>query len=52
MSEGPSKEESVELKKEMMKVPWSQVQEKMQIRTAEDAGLTNIEGRRLLNEKH
>ena len=28
MCEGPSQEESVELKKEMVKVPWLQVQEK------------------------
>ena len=42
-------EESLELEKEMVKVPWLQVQEKMQIRTDKDAGLTNIEKRRLLN---
>ena len=43
------KEVSVELKKEMMKAPWLQVQEKIQMSTAEDACLTKIEGRRLLN---
>ena len=33
----------------MAKVPWLQVQEKIQTSTAEDACLAKIEGRRLLN---
>ena len=48
MCEGPCQKESIERKKEMVKVPWLQVQEKMQISTTEDACLTKIERRRLL----
>ena len=49
MCKGPCQEESNEREKEMVKVPWLQVQEKMQIRTDKDAGVTKIEKRRLLN---
>ena len=51
MCEGPCQEESVEREKEMVKVPWLQVQEKMQMSTAEDACFNKIEGRRLLYTK-
>ena len=37
MCEGPCQKESIERKKEMVKVPWLQVQEKMRMSTAKDA---------------
>ena len=48
MSEAPSQEDSVEHKKEMVKVPQLKVQEKIQIRTAKDEGFIK-KGQRLLN---